>query len=117
MSSYFPYTTLFRSFGAFFLAATEEGFCRASFIFNNDLSPEFEYLKKRWLNASFQQDDAWAQQNIDQWFQLKAQVPQKPIQLHIVGTHSQLEVWQALRSEERRVGKECRSWWSPVDDK
>ena len=83
-------------FGAFFLAATEEGFCRASFIFNNDLSPEFEYLKKRWLNASFQQDDAWAQQNIDQWFQLKAQVPQKPIQLHIVGTHFQLEVWQAL---------------------
>ena len=45
-------------FGAFFLAATEEGFCRASFVFNNDLSPKFKYLKKRWPNASFQQDDA-----------------------------------------------------------
>ena len=23
------------------------------------------------------------------------------------------ELWQAARSEERRVGKECRSRWSP----
>lgn len=83
-------------FGDFFLAATKQGFCRASFIFDNDLAPEFEYLKKRWPNAELQQDDAWAQENIDQWFQLKAQVPQVPIQLHIVGTHFQLQVWQAL---------------------
>src|SRR5690242_5256047 len=23
---------------------------------------------------------------------------------------------QRMRSEERRVGKECRSWWSPCDE-
>src|SRR5690554_8159518 len=27
------------------------------------------------------------------------------------------ELWAVVRSEERRVGKECRSRWSPYDDK
>ena|SRR5690554_95183 len=83
-------------FGDFFLAATEHGFCRASFIFDNDLTPEFEYLKKRWPNAKLQQDNVWAQNHIDQWFQLKVQPPKQPIQLHVEGTHFQLQVWQAL---------------------
>ncbi len=82
-------------FGVFFLAATEQGFCRASFIFNNELIPEFEYLKKRWPNAELQQDDAWSQKHIDQWFEVKERPPQA-INLHLVGTHFQLQTWQAL---------------------
>ena len=82
-------------FGAFFIAATDKGFCRASFIFNDNLTPEFEYLKKRWPNAQLQQDNAWAQEQLKQWFALKQQPP-KPINLHIVGTHFQQQVWQAL---------------------
>src|SRR5437899_11152338 len=28
-----------------------------------------------------------------------------------------VQVWQQTRSEERRVGKECRSRWSPQQDR
>src|SRR5690554_7995496 len=59
-------------FGAFFLAATEEGFCRASFIFNNDLSLEFEYLKNRCLIESFKKVNEWPNKNFNKCFQLKA---------------------------------------------
>lgn len=82
-------------FGAFFLATTEQGFCRASFVLNNDVAPEFEYLKKRWPSAQFEQNDIWAQKHINLWFKLKEKIPQT-INLHIVGTHFQLQTWQAL---------------------
>lgn len=82
-------------FGPFFLATTHKGVCRASFVFENDNSPELAYLKKRWPNAVFEQDDAWAQGQLQQWFALKSHPP-KPIKLHIVGTHFQQQVWQAL---------------------
>lgn len=82
-------------FGPFFLATTAKGVCRASFVFDNDLAPEFEYLKKRWPKASFQQDDAWAQEQLQHWFALKETTPQL-IRLHLVGTHFQQQVWQAL---------------------
>lgn len=82
-------------FGAFFLASTEQGFCRASFIFDDDLTPEFDYLKKRWPNAQLEQDNAWAQEQLRQWFDIKNKTP-KQVNLHLVGTHFQQQVWQAL---------------------
>src|SRR3712207_7185861 len=46
---------------------------------------------------------------------LHQEVPQRP--LLIVLGHKRTQPWKAehltLRSEERRVGKECRSRWSP----
>lgn len=82
-------------FGVFFLAATQQGFCRASFILNPGVAPEFDYLKKYWPNAQLEQDNDWAQEHINQWFQLKKQTPSL-IKLHLVGTQFQLQVWQAL---------------------
>src|SRR5471030_2831731 len=34
-------------------------------------------------------------------------------QIHVAGLQQELESLEAMRSEERRVGKECRSRWSP----
>lgn len=82
-------------FGQFFLATTDKGFCRASFVFNDDLTPELEYLKKRWPNAVLEQNDGWAKDQIQQWFAIKEK-SSKPVNLHLVGTHFQQQVWQAL---------------------
>lgn len=82
-------------FGAFLLAATAKGFCRASFIFDNDIQPELAYLTKHWPKAEFEQDNAWAAKHIHDWFKL-VEVPLKPVVLHLVGTEFQLQVWQAL---------------------
>src|SRR5436309_16136446 len=36
----------------------------------------------------------------------------------MLGFHKQMDNRiKLLRSEERRVGKECRSWWSPAPEK
>src|SRR2546430_8391727 len=37
----------------------------------------------------------------------------RPIQLDLIEVHILGDVGPTLRSEERRVGKECRSRWSP----
>ena len=45
---------------------------------------------------------------------MQAEVNGKSIQLSEAGWLENLDEWsEALRSEERRVGKECRSRWSP----
>lgn len=82
-------------FGAFFLASTEQGICRASFVFNNDLTPELNYLSKYWPKAQFVQDNQWADDQLQSWFRLPAQQPQ-PIRLHLAGSAFQLSVWQQL---------------------
>src|SRR5206468_7635791 len=33
--------------------------------------------------------------------------------LHRTGSQNRSPIWPLMRSEERRVGKECRSGWSP----
>src|SRR5256886_3112775 len=38
---------------------------------------------------------------------------QRPVQVHSASRHDDEEGMHGLRSEERRVGKECRSRWSP----
>src|SRR2546422_9546248 len=38
---------------------------------------------------------------------------QQPADQRLAGTDDQLDRLHRLRSEERRVGKECRSRWSP----
>ncbi len=80
-------------FGRFFLAATGKGFCRASFLFNENLVPELEYLCARWPHASFVRNDAWAKEHVAKWFALKND---EPIRLHLAGTEFQLAVWQRL---------------------
>lgn len=82
-------------FGEFFLATTEQGICRASFIFEHDVSPELAYLAKHWPKAKLIQDSSWVQPALDSWFGLKQQRPHT-IQLHLVGSEFQLAVWQRL---------------------
>src|SRR5574341_2370173 len=40
-------------------------------------------------------------------------LPLDNLKKHYRGDHSHLLEWMKSRSEERRVGKECRSRWSP----
>src|SRR2546422_10137603 len=94
-STLFPYTTLFRSllaFGQRFQA----------------LSSEDKYNLIQLMTMS-------AADFLDQWFEtgvLKATMSASGIIGTFLGVRSPGTAY-VLRSEERRVGKECRSRWSP----
>src|SRR5690554_301018 len=82
-------------FGPMFVAATSIGVCRASFIIDESNASELQYLHSCWPNAQLEQNNAWAQEQINHWFGLKKQIlPQ--VCLHLVGTPFQQDVWQAL---------------------
>src|SRR3712207_9432364 len=93
-STLFPYTTLFRSFRPFF--ASRVGLQAAEFLF-----PRYEdgsdpgYNKFCQVNVNCEEGDMWEDQKSS--------------------SVAYIMVFQdgTQRSEERRVGKECRSRWSP----
>ena len=56
---------------------------------------------------------AWDKGNGLEWSLLAQAIKTDPKQKPVILGPSQLEEINAERSEERRVGKECRSRWSP----
>src|SRR5256886_16793616 len=92
-STLFPYTTLFRSAGA----ATAEHLRFSG-------RPQRDDRGRTARSATRSEESRDRSQRIG---------PTTGAALPDLNAHKKLELSRAARSEERRVGKECRSRWSP----
>src|SRR3712207_9526420 len=101
-STLFPYTTLFRSMGSVYRA--------------------FDTRLRRWVALKILHSDLSAQQEFVDRFLREAQLAAMLQHPNIVTIFDVEQLGEAVRlvmawvdgrSEERRVGKECRSRWSP----
>jgi len=81
-------------FGSLFIAKTQRGICRASFLDGSSALEELTALQDLWPEASFCRDD-----------KATAEIPNllagnqstsQPLCLHLAGTNFQLAVWRAL---------------------
>ncbi len=82
-------------FGNLFVAQTERGICRATFIDDADPDPELAVLAMQWPQAQLLRDHAVASRVADQLFSAKNRKDVK-FALHVNGTNFQLAVWRAL---------------------
>ncbi len=80
-------------FGTLFIAQTEFGICRVSFIDQNSEEYELKILSKRFPLAIFLKDKQSTEYVADAIF---VKSPRTKFTFHISGTHFQLAVWQAL---------------------
>ncbi len=82
-------------FGTLFVAQTERGICRATFIDDADCTSELTVLAKQWPQAQFISDKAVAVSFADKLFSAKAGKDTN-FTVHVSGTNFQLAVWRAL---------------------
>jgi AraC family transcriptional regulator of adaptative response/methylated-DNA-[protein]-cysteine methyltransferase len=79
-------------FGSAFVAQTERGLCRLSFIERENDSSEIKTLRRTWPKAQFVRDDEAAAQLVATiWGNKSARLP-----LAVNGTNFQVQVWRAL---------------------
>jgi AraC family transcriptional regulator of adaptative response/methylated-DNA-[protein]-cysteine methyltransferase len=82
-------------FGYVFIAKTERGICRISFLGSDAADAELAELRSNWPGAEIARDDAATQSTADQLFVSGAQADE-PIALFVPGTNLQIQVWRAL---------------------
>lgn len=80
-------------FGTLFVAQTQRGICRASFIEQNTEEDELSIISRRFPLANFIEDKKSTKIFADTIF---AKDQTKQFNLHIAGTNFQLAVWKAL---------------------
>lgn len=82
-------------FGQAFIATTERGICKFSFLGQNGIETELQELIKQWSNAEIQNTDQHTGELIARMFQLNGQ-PDRPLSLLVAGTNFQVSVWKSL---------------------
>jgi len=88
------YATHESPFGLLFVAQTQRGVCRASFIDQDDEN-ELELIAKQFSQATFIEDKKSTKTFVEHVF---SKTSTQNIRLHIAGTNFQLAVWRALLS-------------------
>lgn len=83
-------------FGTLFIAVTQRGICRASFIEVSGLQQELTVLQTLWPLAIFQHNELVTGLVVDQLFNRRPISPDKPLSLYVSGTNFQVAVWRAL---------------------
>ena len=88
------------------LILTILGLCLVAPAFPQEKETQFAFNNyHRYYNEAWQRGDAEKEKSIEAF---RASFAQHPYRYHSLDTRL-----SAQRSEERRVGKECRSRWSP----
>ncbi|HVL00627.1 MAG TPA: bifunctional helix-turn-helix domain-containing protein/methylated-DNA--[protein]-cysteine S-methyltransferase [Dongiaceae bacterium] len=82
-------------FGPLFVASTERGICRATFVDDQSLAESVADLQDSWPLATLVQDDSMTHPIIDALFAVDSQL-ERPLSVHVTGTNFQIAVWRAL---------------------
>ena len=82
-------------FGQAFIATTQRGICKFSFLGHNGIETELQELLKQWPNAEIQNTDRHTGELIATMFQLNRQAD-RPLSLLVTGTNFQVSVWKSL---------------------
>jgi AraC family transcriptional regulator of adaptative response/methylated-DNA-[protein]-cysteine methyltransferase len=84
-------------FGTAFIAETDRGLCRLSFLDGRGDAIELEALRAAWPKARFERDDARAAALAEAiWTRKPADRPSITLPLAVTGTNFQVQVWRAL---------------------
>lgn len=82
-------------FGALFVAMTQRGICRASFVDFSSLEQELATLRKDWPLASIEPNEAKTAVVVNRLFQPQPE-SSAPLSVQVSGTNFQVAVWRAL---------------------
>src|SRR3712207_9202584 len=105
-STLFPYTTLFRSKTLVGAAAMAEAKATTLILVTNTVSGR-QWKRELLARTSLTEDE------IGEYSGERKEIRPVTIATYQVITTRRKGEYRHLRSEERRVGKECRSRWSP----
>lgn len=83
-------------FGIALIMATKRGMAGLAFCDPGEEVAAFEDMSNRWKRAKYVQDPNATQSYADQIFNPEKWQSEKPIQLVLIGTDFQVQVWQAL---------------------
>lgn len=82
-------------FGAFFIAVSGRGVCRAAFLDFSDLEQQVQALQQAWPLASLHHNPTNTHHVVAAMFG-HDKTPQQPLSLYVPGTNFQIAVWRAL---------------------
>lgn len=82
-------------FGVVFLAATQRGICRLSFISPEEQEVELQALVKKWPNVELNENQDLIAGMVDSVFAVDGHID-RPLSLCVSGTNFQVNVWRAL---------------------
>ena len=83
-------------FGPVFVAWTDRGVCRVSFVAARDVEAEREALRRTWGRAVLEADESQARSLAETIFAAPFDPEARPLTVHVRGTNFQLAVWRAL---------------------
>jgi len=82
--------------GGLFMALSERGICKLSFISNETIARELHELKAVWPRASLQRDDALIRDRAGALIKAIGSDNTRPLHLLVKGTNFQINVWKAM---------------------